>query len=280
MSARSLSVSLLSTLAASAWLAASASADRLLVGGPLGSVFQTDTAVSQFEYFACQCGGPIQAMAADKQHLYTADAFGSILIYDVDDGVLEGGFGAPGGPATALAAANGALFAGDANGLVTRLDPASGNVVAARAIPSGVRALLSYRGFLFAAGNDGAIYRAPVESGDFTYFTCFCFFGIVDLQVAGDQLVVADQFGTIGLVSLTTGLIENAFWGGGQVNAMVVQDDSLLVHTTGAAIQRLSLVDGSPLPGGYSSPIEVSRMLVLRTAGDSRPFRARLESSK
>lgn len=271
MSLRSLAFS---SLAAAALIAAPASADRLLVGGSAGTVFQTDASANQFQYFACGCGGPIQALTTDQEYLYTADSFGQILVYDRDDGVLQAIHAPSATPSTALTTGDGFLFAGDGNGLVLRIDPSTGDLLDWRAIPSGVQALLAHRGFLFAAGADGAVYRAPIDGGLFTYFTCFCFFNIQDLATDGLNLIIADQFGTVGIADLKTGVIHNAFWVG-SLNAMVVQDGDLLVHSAGGVIDRRSLQDGSVLPGGYTSPIDINAMHIIPNE-TIEPYRARI----
>lgn len=259
-------------LLASALCIGSAQADRLLVAGSDGFVFQADTDVGNFQYFACQCGGPIGALAADDESLYAGDAFGNLLVFDVDDGTLMNIHPLGFGPLDSLAAADGDVFAGTESGLVLRIEPDNGVVLEARALPAAVTALVEHRGMLFAASG-GGIYSAPVAGADFTYFTCFCFFDIKSFDVIESRLVVADGGGAFVHVDLATGQMLNAFWVG-TLNSMVAQAGDLLIHLGGGAITRFSLEDGLEMPGGYTSPIAIDAMLVIRGEAQTLPFRA------
>lgn len=246
-------------------LATPVAADRLLVAGPDGFVMQADTADGIFDYFACQCSGPIRALAADDQRLYTADDFGQILMFDVNNGALVG-VAFPGmGQINALAAAEGQLFAGTEDGLVLRIDPSSGQVLDTRLVPTSVRALLAHDGFLIAGGTDGAIYRAPVAQGDFAYFTCFCFSAIRAIVAEAGDLVVVDEFGLAARVSAETGVVETAFFVGA-TNVMAASDGALLLYYDGGTIPLVDAQTGQSLPGGFQSPIAVDAMLVLEEA--------------
>lgn len=274
MSLRSLSI-----LVAGALLATSASADRLLVTGPQGMVFQADPEVGTFEYFACACGGPIEAMAADKERLYTADTFGNLLVFDVETGAILDIHTPPSGPFTSLTTGEGFLFAGNADGEVVRIDPATGGELDSRALPSGVAGLLAHRGFLYAAGADSAIYRAPTSGGQFTYFSCFCFFDLQGMAVQEDLLFVVDVFGTTAHIDLATGEIVSAVWVG-NTNTLAIQDGDLLVHSGAGVIGRRDMATGQELPGGYQSPIEISAMLVLKSEVPQGDWDARTRPSK
>lgn len=261
MSLRSLSLLPLFALAAPA-----TAGDRLLVAGPDGFVMQADTDDGVFEYFACQCSGPIRALAADEQHLYTADESGLMLVIDVESGAVEN-FLFPGiGQINALAAAGGELFAGTEDGQVARLDPLSGQVLDGRLVPTSVHALFAHDGFLFAGGADGAIYRAPVAQGDFTYFTCFCFSTIRAIVEDADDLVIVDEFGIAARVSDESGEVLTAFFVG-PTNVMAASDGRLLLYYDGGTIPLADAQTGQPLPGGFQSPIAVDAMLVI----DERP---------
>jgi hypothetical protein len=275
MSLRSLS---LTSLLAIALLAGSASADRLLVGGPAGSVFQADTAADAFYYFAAS-GTPIEATAADKTRLYAADALGAIHVFDLESGAALTSYTPPSGPFTALATGEGALFAGNAAGEVVRIDPATGVELDSRVMPAGVATMLGHRGFLYAGGADGALYRAPMTGGDFTYFTCFCFFDLQAMSVQEDTLFVVDAFGTLAHVDLASGDIEHAVWVG-QTNAMAVHDGAFLVHAGAGVIERRDMQTGQVLPGGYTSPVDIGAMLVLPEPMPAGDLSARVRPSK
>lgn len=254
-------------------LAAPVAADRLLVAGPDGFVMQADTADGVFEYFACQCSGPIRALAADDQRLYTADDFGQILMFDVNNGALVG-IAVPGmGQINALAAAENQLFAGTEDGLVLRIDPPSGQVLDSRLAPTSVHALLAHEGHLLVGGTDGAIYRAPLAAGDFTYFTCFCFSTITAIVEEADDLVIVDEFGIAARVNDETGEVLTAFFVGA-TNVMAASDGALLLYYDGGTIPLVDAQTGAPLPGGFFSPIAVEAMLVLEAPEQkARPVR-------
>ena len=263
MSLRSL---VLVPLLASGLLAAPAAADRLLVAGPDGFVMQADTDDGVFEYFACQCAGPIQALAADGQRLYAADEFGQLLVFDVDDGEMRALFStgfSQGNRINALAAASGSVFAGLEDGTVARIDPATGQVLGQRTVPAGVRALRAHNGFLFAAGADGAIYRAPVAQGEFNYFTCFCFFDIRDMAIVGGDLLVGDGNGIIARVSSHTGDIISAFFVGQMTSMTAIGNALFFYYESNEAPGMVDALTGEPLAGGFASPIAVNAMLVI-----------------
>lgn len=276
MSLRSLSSSALLALALFSGIA---NADRLLVAGPAGMVFQTDTETGHFQYFACACGGPIQAMAADEERLYTADSLGQILVFDVENGDLEAIHAPPFAPMTALATGEGFLFAGNQDGLIVRIDPDTGNALDSRAMPAGVNALVGHRGYLYAAGSDGAVYRAQMSGGAFTYFTCFCFFDIKGMAAQGELLYVVDTFGTAGHIDLANGNIISSSWVG-PTNAMVLESGDFLLHPGGGLIERRDVDTGQVLPDGYTSPIDITAMLVLRDDQPPSQLQARVPAGK
>jgi hypothetical protein len=257
-------------LLASGLLAAPAAADRVLVAGAGGFVYQTNAAQDNFEYFACLCGGPINDLAADAEHLYAADEFGSVLIFDVDTGELQNVLPLPLGPLSSIAVGGGAIFVGTETALVARVDPVTGALLDTRPTPAGVRALVYHGGFVIAAGADNAVYRAPAASGDFTYFTCFCFSSIKDLAIDGQTLLVGDEFGIVAVASLSTGELLTAFWAG-PLNAMAMQAGDLLVHAGAGAILRLDSTTGMPNGTGYTSPIDVRTMLVIQEGPATPP---------
>ena len=254
-------------LLASGVLAAPAAADRLLVAGPDGVVMQADTdlGVNQgvFEYFACQCSGPIQALAADGQRLYAADEFGQLLVFDVHDGDMLALFSTGLVQINALAAARGSVFAGLEDGTVARIDPLTGQVLGSRKVAAGVRALRAHNGFLFAAGADGAIYRAPVNQGDFNYFTCFCFFDIRDMAIIGGDLLVGDGNGIVARVSSHTGDIITAFFVGQMTSMTAIGNALFFYYESNEAPGMVDAMTGEPLGGGWASPIAVNAMLVI-----------------
>jgi len=255
---------LLLALLSPGFLAAPAAADRLLVAGPDGFVMQADTAVGDFQYFACQCAGPIRALAADQRRLYAADEFGQLLVFDVRTGAIQGLFSLGLGQINALAAAHGSVFVGTESALVVEIDPANGALLDARKTTTAVRALLIHGGDLLAGTADSAVYRSPLEGGLFTYFSCFCFTNIQDMAVVGGKLAIVDEFGLTAMVDASSGAILSAF-SAGPTNSMAVLDGDLLFYYqgSGGAITRFDPDTGLPNGSGFTSPVGVEVMLVL-----------------
>ena len=237
--------------------------DRLLVAGSEGLVMQADTDVGAFELFACQCAGPIDALAADTRRLFVSDTFGQVLVFDVQTGALQGLFFPDVGQINALAAGGGDVFAGTEEGHVVRIDPQTGKIVSARTAPAGVRALLAHDGQLFVGGADGAIYRAPIAGGDFEYFSCFCFFNIEGMVVVDGDLFIVDGFGLLARVDAQTGEILGGFFVG-QTNSMAATKETLIFYYAGGMLPTFDAQTGQPLPDMFKSPVDVRTMLVLR----------------
>lgn len=248
-------------------LAAPAAADRLLVAGSDGFVLAAEmTAGNELSYFTCFCGsGVIDALAADGQRLYAAGEQGQLAVFDVKSGALLNVTFPSLTPIRALAVWNGAVFAGNDAGEILRIDPASGLVTSTRTLVAGVKALAAHNGFLFAAAADGGIYRAPANSGEFSYFTCFCLFSVQDITVVGNELMIGDGFGTVARVSTESGNITSAIWVG-TMDSMTVSRGTVLTYYTGAGgvIPRFDATTGEPLAGGFSVPVDVRAMLVIR----------------
>jgi hypothetical protein len=256
-------MSLRLALSALALTAAPAHAgDRLLVAGAEGLVMQADADQGVFEYFACSCSGPIRAMSADLEHLYTLDELGLVSVFGLEDGALRNAFSPPLDGIDALAVRGGRLFVGTEEGTVARLDPASGAVLDVRTTPAGVRALLAQGRFLLAATADGAVYRAPLEQGDFGYFTCFCFFEIQAMTMVGSDLFIVDSFGTTARADGRTGELLQVF-SVGPTNSMAASRGDLFFYYAGGAIPRFHAATGQPFPQGFTSPIDVRSMLVV-----------------
>jgi outer membrane protein assembly factor BamB len=260
-------------LVALALLAAPFQADRLLTAGADGIVMQADTDVGTFAPLTSVAAGPIRTLAFDDQRLYVADELGDLYVYDVDDGTLLDVF-APGlGPIPAMATARGSLFVGTQDGRVVRLDPATGANTGERVLPAGVRAMVVFGGKIVVATADGAFYRASFEVGQFSYFTCFCFFNVQDMVIADGGLVVVDESGLVGLVRYVDGQILSAF-SAGSTNSMAALEGELLFYYAtglGGLITRFDARTGRQLPGTFTTPSSFEVMLVI-------PDRARVRS--
>ncbi|NOT29633.1 MAG: PQQ-like beta-propeller repeat protein [Planctomycetes bacterium] len=241
--------------------------ERLLVAGTDGFVYQTNpnAATSTFEYFACACTGPVNALTADHHNLYVADEFGQLLVTDVRSGAPKSLVQLGMFDITSMAAPPSGLFVGTASGVVARVDPETGVTLDQRTAPAAVRALATLNGKLFAATFDpnslGAIYSAPLGSGEFTYFSCFCFFDLRELLVDGNDLLAADGSGLVTRIDGTTGAVLDAQWTA-PLNAMAVSGSYYLVHVGGGVIGRFDAL-GTPL-GKLLSPFAVRAMLVVK----------------
>lgn len=259
-------------LVALLFLAAPASAgERLLVAGSDGAVYQTDPSVNAFEYFACACLGPVNALAADRTNLYVADEFGQLLTVDLHSGAPKW-LVAPGlGEISALTATTSGLFVGTPSGQVARVDPMTGEVLDQRTAPAGVRALASLNGNLFVAAADSGIYSAPLAAGELTYFSCFCFFDLQELLVDGDQLLAGDGSGLVIRIDGASGMLLSAQWTL-PMNTMALSAGDFLVHGSNGVIGRVDAESGLVLDK-LESPADVRAMLVVpdRNALPNRP---------
>ncbi len=240
--------------------------EHLLVAGADGSVYRTDPGnpAGFFEYFTCACTGPVKALAADRTNLYVADEFGRLLVSDVRSGVPKTLVTLSVGEISALVATPSGLFVGSPSGVVARVDPATGVTLDERLAPAGVRALATLNGHLFAATSDNAIYRAPLDAGEFTYFSCFCFFDLKVLVADGNDLLAGDGSGIVIRVDGTEGWVLSAQWTT-PMNAMAARPGEFLVHTTGGLIGRFDQATGAAL-GKLDAPFDVRAMLIVKDA--------------
>lgn len=244
-------------------LALPTAADRLIVADPNGFLYQADTATGVFAPFSGPCVGSLTLLAADDQHLYGVNEFEHVLVFDLASGAWLNLL-APGvGDINSLAAGDAGLFVGTSDGNVVRLDPATGAVLDKRATPDGVRALLLRGDQLFVGSTNGAIHRAAAAGGDFTYFSCFCFFNINRLLADGGDLLVADQFGTVVRIDDQSGELLSGFSLGG-LQVASVSEGALLLYYEGGVIPRVNARTGETLPGSFQSPGNVSAVLTLR----------------
>ena len=253
--------SLLSFLASAA-LASTAAADRLIVSGQDGFLYQADTATGVFEPFSGPCISPLTHLAADGQNLYGLSEFGTVFVFDLASGAMLNWLFPTVGTPNSLAAAPEGLFVGTAEGDVVRLDPASGAVLDTRTTPDGVRVLLAHQGMLYAASTNGAVYRAPAAGGAFDYFSCFCFFNITTMATDAGHLVVADENGTVVRIDLATGNLLTGFsLFGSHVAGM--SDGVLLLYYDGGVIPLANSHTGAAMPGHFQAPGTVTSLFVL-----------------
>jgi hypothetical protein len=252
--------------------------ERLLVGASDGAVHRAN-ASGGFDYFTCSCIGPASALAAHGQELFVASELGGLMVSDLRTGTPTSiAFMTLAGPVSALAAGPAGLFVGTTTGEVARVVPATGEVLDVRLTPAGVRALAYLDGRIFAATMDGAIYAAPAASGDFSYFTCFCFPSLQELVVDGEHLLAGDAFGFVARIDVTTGAILSVITAP-PMDALAVLNGELLVHTSGGMLGRVDAETGELL-GKLETGFDLDALLVVRerrSVSDVRirPTRAR-----
>ncbi len=111
---------------------------------------------------------------------------------------------------------------------------------------------------IFVGGPAGAVYVADSDTGEFTYFACFCIGPIVSIQPLGSDMLVADSFGGLWQLDGVTGIFETGSWTGQQLVDMAIDgEDAILVKADGT-VARTPLAVGFPIdpvaaPGGATS---------------------------
>jgi hypothetical protein len=253
---------------------------RLLVAGADGGVYRADPSTNAFAYFTCACTGPVSALAADGENLYVADELGQLLVADVNTGAPKSLVQVRAGRITALAASGAGLFAGSRGGVVTRVDPETGATLGRRAVPatgsllpgssgrfaprrgpSPVSALAVLGEHLIAATADGAVLRAPLDSGPFTLLGRFCFPGLAELIVDGDDLVGGFGPGFVIRLDGASGRFLSSQWLG-PMDALALSAGDFLVHGQDGLIERFDAVTSASL-GTLEAPFDVRAMLVV-----------------
>lgn len=255
----------LSLFATALLLAAPVAAERIFVAGPDGVVLRADTAIGDFKFFArAQNMGSITSLAATKDRLFVLDQVGKLRAFALKDGSFVFAATLPVPGAKALATDATSLFVGTDQSLVLRIDTTTGAILETRTTPAGVRSLFALDGMLFASTEDGAIYRAPTENGEFSYFACFCFGAIQGLGYDGEALLAGDAFGIVARVHPVDGTVLGAIWAA-PMNTLATLQGDMLFHAGAGSIQRVDPVTGifeSP-DSYYLAPVEVSAMLVI-----------------
>jgi hypothetical protein len=262
--------------------------DRLLVAADLGVLMQADTDVGTFEAFAPSCWCPIQALAADRQRLYTGGDDELVRVYDLETGELETFFWPRLGPIRALAASGGVVFVGTSavfGRSIMRWSedggmsaPASrvaafghdGTPLGERTVPGRLRALAVYREFLFAAVDEGTIHRAPLAGGAFEPFADVGRSRVRDMCVVDSDLAVVDAAGTVVRLSAESGAHNASFTVGSAPRTMTRLGSTLLVYHEGDGsgwIRQFDARTGAPLPSGFQVPNQpiVMRVIPERT---------------
>jgi len=115
---------------------------------------------------------------------------------------------------------------------------------------------------IFVGGPAGAVYVADSNTGEFTYFACFCIGPIVSIQPLGSDMLVADSFGGLWQLDGLTGNFVDGAWTGQQLVDMAIDgEDAILVKSDGT-MARTPLAVGFPLDA-IAAPAGVTSVLLF-----------------
>mgnify|MGYP003641284685 FL=1 len=115
---------------------------------------------------------------------------------------------------------------------------------------------------IFVGGPAGAVYVADSNTGEFTYFACFCIGPIVSIQPLGSDMLVADSFGGLWQLNGLTGEFETGAWTSQQLVDMAIDgEDAILVRIDGT-IARTPIDTGFPITV-LSAPAGVTSVLLF-----------------
>lgn len=115
---------------------------------------------------------------------------------------------------------------------------------------------------IFVGSPDGTVYVADSNTGEFTYFACFCFGPIVSIQPIGSDLLIGDSFGTIWTIDGQTSDTIAAVWVAPGMRDMAIQGEELLVIDSQGALVRADLNTGSVIET-IDTPIEATSVVVF-----------------
>ena len=137
---------------------------------------------------------------------------------------------------------------------------------------------------IFVGGPAGAVYVADSDTGEFTYFACFCIGPIVSIQPLGSDMLVADSFGGLWQLDGLTGTFETSIWTGQQLVDMAIDGgDAILVDSDGS-VGRVSIDAGFPVtpidaPAGVTSVVLFDGDMYVGTASGEVHRKAQGESN-
>jgi hypothetical protein len=137
---------------------------------------------------------------------------------------------------------------------------------------------------IFVGGPAGAVYVADSDTGEFTYFACFCIGPIVSIQPLGSDLLVADSFGGLWQLDGVTGVFETGAWTGLQLADMTIDgEDAILVLSDGSLV-RTPIDSGTPhtpidAPAGVTSVLLFDGDMYVGTSAGEIHRQARGEST-
>jgi hypothetical protein len=225
-------------------MAASAAADVLYVGSPLGVVLQGDPRGSNFQFLGL-CGGQIQSLALDGNDLFIGDTNGVVYHFDGTQGFVDQQFVVPGG-ANALLVNNGELLVGSPTA-VKRVNKSTGAVLATLPSSVPVDALLVRGADVFVGSSFGAVFKGNLTSGNFQLWGT-CTGPILSLAADGTHLWAGSGFaadsGVVLRFSLASQTLQNVFFTTNDATALVLHQGDLLVGGSNGTIERRQRVWG------------------------------------
>ncbi len=211
-------------------LAAPTLADDLFVGIPLGTILRADVEEGVFRG-AGVCGGPIQSMALVANTIMIGDSNGNVYGLDLDSGGVGYYFTLPGSDNTAIAADHGNVLISELDGTVRRVNPANGAVLNTFTSTIGIQAMVADDTYIYVAGPEGNVHRAPLATGEFSYFACACLGSVNSLALLNGEILAGDEWGNVLRFDLKNGNITGGFNSMGDNSAMTVSPDGELYIT-------------------------------------------------
>lgn len=100
---------------------------------------------------------------------------------------------------------------------------------------------------VFVGSPQGTVYVADSDTGEFTYFACFCFGPIVSIQPLGSDLLIGDSFGTVWTIDGQTSDTIDAVWVSSGMLDMAINGDELLVVSQEGELIRAALDTGATI---------------------------------
>ena len=238
------------SLAALAGLAASASADTVLVGTTTGKLFDYDTESGSvtFRTFA---GPSVEAMTRIGSRLYYSDGEGVIIVLDLDQNTVVDSFVAS-VDAAALSTDGTWLYAADTDGEIQKLDPATGALVDSVTTVFGqVTRLGVHWGNLYYGGLNTIAERAPLAdafAGNNFQFFAACGGAINSMSFSGLTVVLGSLNGKIYRYDEFNGLyFQDHFVGSDATGLTALVGGSVLVADSSGELLEMDLETGAVL---------------------------------
>ncbi|RNC80332.1 MAG: hypothetical protein ED559_00500 [Phycisphaera sp.] len=115
---------------------------------------------------------------------------------------------------------------------------------------------------VFVGSPQGTVYVADSDTGEFTYFACFCFGPIVSIQPLGSDLLIGDSFGTVWTIDGQTSNTVDAVWVASGMLDMAINGDELLVVSQEGELIRAALDTGATIET-FETPASATSVVVF-----------------